>query len=338
MKPFRKLLYDEQLARLGQVVDTLLPRYGLSPIQRTLLQYENNAVYCIVTSLGEQFVVRVATTWGRSEEEQRSEMQWLEALRRETSLAVPEPVHNLEGDLVTTIVTEGIAPEGTMEAHPCVVFRWMLGEPPKAGLAPKLMERMGAFTAEMHRCSERFAPDADFVRPRWDWERLFGAPSILRDENVMTTLTSQQREVLHAAGEQIRRALSCRGKQALCLGHIHADLHSDNILINDSAVGVIDFDDCGFGYYLFDIACVLDSFQRRVFVDQAEYREGAGGATPRLRRHPPLTARLRRLSGHFPGTPKHGNPRLHPAIEEPERARVGAIASGPTYRSTPRSS
>ena len=106
-KPFRKLLYGEQLAHLGQVVDTLLPRYGLPPVQHTLLQYENNGVYRVVTAVGEQFLVRVATTRGCSEEEQRSEMQWLEALRRETSLIVPEPVRNLDGDLVTSIALEG---------------------------------------------------------------------------------------------------------------------------------------------------------------------------------------------------------------------------------------
>jgi len=279
VKPFRKPLYDEQLARLGHVVDTLLPCYGLSTVQRTLLQHENNAVYRLVTTVGEQFVVRVANTWGRSEQEQRSEMQWLQALRRETSLVVPEPVQNLDGDLVTMIVThgivtEGIAPARSMEAHPCVVLRWVPGEPPQPGPAPALMERIGAFTAEMHRYSERFAPAAGFVRPRWDWERLFGAHSFLHDENIMTMLPSRQRGVLHAASEQIRRALSCPGKQALRQGHIHADLHRDNILIYNSEVGVIDFDDCGFGYYLFDIACVLDSFKRRVFADPAEYREG----------------------------------------------------------------
>ncbi len=195
-------------------------------------------------------------------------MQWLGALKLETSLIVPEPVHNLDGRLVTTIT-----PDESTEAHHCVVRRWVAGEPPEPGLPPALMEQIGAFTAEMHRYSERFAPEAGFVRPRWDWERLFGAGSILQNANIMMTLPSKQRAILDAAGEQIRSALSCPGKPALCEGLIHADLHMDNILICNSEVGVIDFDDCGFGYYLFDIACVLESFQRRVFVDPAEYRE-----------------------------------------------------------------
>lgn len=256
------------VARLGKVADAVLPRYGLRAIERTLLQYENNAVYRIVTRSGEQFVVRVATTWGRSAEEQRSEMQWLEALQRETSLVVPEPVRNLDGELVTLV---GL--EGSTEVHVCVVLRWVRGTPAEPGLTLTLAERIGAFTAEMHRFAERFAPERGFVRPRWDWERLFGARSILHYEKFVAKLSSQQRDAVHAAGEQIGRALSSTGRQTLREGLIHGDLHSDNILTCESGVGVIDFDDCGFGCYLLDIASVLDSFERRVFVDRAEYRE-----------------------------------------------------------------
>jgi Ser/Thr protein kinase RdoA (MazF antagonist) len=34
--------------------------------------------------------------------------------------------------------------------------------------------------------------------------------------------------------------------------------------VHKGGIGVIDFDDCGSSYFLFDIATVLDSFQRRL--------------------------------------------------------------------------
>jgi Ser/Thr protein kinase RdoA (MazF antagonist) len=40
-------------------------------------------------------------------------------------------------------------------------------------------------------------------------------------------------------------------------GLIHADLHLDNALFWRDEVRVIDFDDCGFGYWLYDIAVAL---------------------------------------------------------------------------------
>ncbi len=285
LKSFQDLCYDEQLAQLGDIVDALLPHYRLSRVQRRLLQYENNAVYSVVATSGEQFVVRVGTPCGRTAEQQRSELLWLEGFRRNTSLVVPRPVRNVDGALVTIIVTEG-----SVEPHACVVLRWVPGEPPEPGLSPILTERLGEFTAEMHRYSERFAPEVDFVRPRWDCERLFGVDSILHDESAMTTLNSQQLVILKAAAEQIQGAVSCREKKELQQGLIHGDLHLDNILIHNSEVGVIDFDDCGFGYYLYDVACILESFSRRIFVDAAEYQEGRAALLKGYSRIRPLGA------------------------------------------------
>jgi Ser/Thr protein kinase RdoA (MazF antagonist) len=46
-------------------------------------------------------------------------------------------------------------------------------------------------------------------------------------------------------------------------GLIHADLHLDNALFLGGEVALIDFDDCGFGYRLYDIAVALWELRRR---------------------------------------------------------------------------
>ena len=72
-------------------------------------------------------------------------------------------------------------------------------------------------------------------------------------------------------------------------GLIHGDLHRDNILICDGEVGVIDFDDCGFGYTLFDLACVLGSFNRRIATGRGDcqrQREALLRGYDRVRRLP----------------------------------------------------
>ena len=40
-------------------------------------------------------------------------------------------------------------------------------------------------------------------------------------------------------------------------GMIHADLHSQNVLIQGKSLSVIDFDDAGFGWYGFDLAVAI---------------------------------------------------------------------------------
>lgn len=46
-------------------------------------------------------------------------------------------------------------------------------------------------------------------------------------------------------------------------------MHRDNLLFEGNQVGLIDFDDCCWGYYAYDVASLLDSFRRRVSSPEA---------------------------------------------------------------------
>jgi Ser/Thr protein kinase RdoA (MazF antagonist) len=46
-------------------------------------------------------------------------------------------------------------------------------------------------------------------------------------------------------------------------GLIHADFHLDNVIFHHGAARPIDFDDCGFGYWLYDMAVTLWLFRMK---------------------------------------------------------------------------
>lgn len=264
---FEALPYQEQLRRLQHLGEEALSHYHLHEVKSVLLQYEDNAVYRIIAHTGEQFVLRVSAAEGQNVAEQRSEMQWLTRLRQETSLLVPEPVPNVDGAFVTTIEVIDVP-----RPRHCVLLRWVPGDPPTSAISAEDAEHIGAFTARLHKHAEHVAFPAEFVRPNWDWDRLFGMSSVLGRGKAITSLSPHQHEILEAVSVQLQQGFSLLGKAAPLWGLIHADLHRDNILLHHGEIGVIDFDDCGWGYYLFDLASVLDSLYRRVVNDTRNYQ------------------------------------------------------------------
>jgi Ser/Thr protein kinase RdoA (MazF antagonist) len=64
------------------------------------------------------------------------------------------------------------------------------------------------------------------------------------------------------------RVMTQLGDGADKVGLIHADLHLDNALFWRDDVRVIDFDDCGFGYWLYDIAVSLWELRHRKDYEQ----------------------------------------------------------------------
>ena len=53
------------------------------------------------------------------------------------------------------------------------------------------------------------------------------------------------------------KELESYGRMADRFGLIHADLVPENVLVDGATIRVIDFDDAGFGWHLFDIATSL---------------------------------------------------------------------------------
>lgn len=68
----------------------------------------------------------------------------------------------------------------------------------------------------------------------------------------------EARAVLSRLEAELRRRLARYGTGPDRYGLIHADLRLANLLVDDATgISVIDFDDCGFGWYLYDLGAAL---------------------------------------------------------------------------------
>lgn len=104
-------------------------------------------------------------------------------------------------------------------------------------------------------------------RIAWDWDATFGP----RWNNYYgrhywdadSTLSQQDIATLDAAAAVMHRRLEAFGCDPSRYGLVHTDLRMGNLLVDGDRLTVLDFDDCGMGWYLFDIAGMVGFAEHR---------------------------------------------------------------------------
>ena len=179
-----------------------------------------------------------------------SECLWLQALREEAQLLAPAPVKTLDGQWCMAISAPG-APSPRW----CTLMRWMSGRHRRRALNPNHVTQIGRLMGRLHEHARQWRPPATFERRQWDWDGLFGPQSAFGAgwAFLPEPYYTQMRRVVEELAETMRRL----GRGPEVFGLIHADLGLGNILFRGGEARAIDFDDCGFGYWLYDIAITL---------------------------------------------------------------------------------
>jgi Ser/Thr protein kinase RdoA (MazF antagonist) len=262
MTTFVALSVRGQLGRLRALAEHALTAYDIRPARIVPLAHAENSTFRVDTRRGGRFVLRIQRVTGtpfhppRGLPEVRSELMWLSALRRETNLVVPEPVPTTEGSLVTVTETEGVpAP------RICVLFRWTPGRFLDAGLTAKHLERVGGFIARLHDHAVRFVPPPGFER--WHIEEISDEAAAYVADTVAKLGDPRSVATVETLLELTQRSQRELGAGSDVFGLIHSDLHQENYLFDRGEVGAIDFDDCGWGHFVYDLAVASSELRRR---------------------------------------------------------------------------
>ena len=266
-----------QLRRLRRLGRTALASFGVQDAGLTLLRHEANTTFRVETVAG-RFLLRINRPNVHTHETIESEMAWLTALRRETDLGVPEPVRSRDGSFVVVVEDAGVP-----VPHACVLMRWLDGRFSDRRLTPAQLRRVGALEAHLHDHAESWAPPPGFQRPRVDTVTDAGKIASIagsaaasfpgdhptRDDaerclRLVEALISADAAALVAdALDPVRETTRRLAQTPGSFGLIHGDLHYENFLFHDGAVRAIDFDDCGWGFHLYDLAVTLWELEER---------------------------------------------------------------------------
>lgn len=197
-------------------------------------------------------------------------MGWLEALADDTTLSVQTPQRSLDGRMI--VVGEH---GGVPEPYPVTILSWLEGQIlPQDQRSPPHFYRLGQLVAKLHHHAQHWISPFDLTRPVYD------ANSVLEHDSVSSSqLPENVRRHLQTLHGQLHEVEQHFGKSPERFGLIHSDLSFGNVLFTPDTVSPIDFDDCGFGYYLYDLAVVLagpwerPGFQQRREALLKGYRE-----------------------------------------------------------------
>ena len=187
-----------------------------------------------------------------------SELMWLMALRRDTDIVVPEVLRARDGSLVQTMN----AADFDKPRH-AAIYSFLPGtEPPEDQLVPGF-ERLGEISARMHLHARDWAPPPEFKRHTWHPEEIFDDRLDWGPWQNGVGVEGETLSLLTRAENAVRKRAATLPKEKDYYGLIHADLRLANLLVDGDRTAIIDFDDCGFGWYLFDLASALSFLEER---------------------------------------------------------------------------
>jgi Ser/Thr protein kinase RdoA (MazF antagonist) len=253
------------------LISQVLPQYPIEAVRGCQFWHRGLSDIYIIETAHTAYILRVSHHHWRSRSETLFELELLDYLWKQNT-PVARALRTKEGRLSVDIN----APEGTRYA---ALFTYAPGQVPVGDLNSEQSHTLGATVARLHQVSQQFVTDHD--RPPLTLEYLLEqsvdaiAPFLRGCPEDLTFLKN--------TANHIRSQLADFPKTLPLWGVCWGDPHSGNAHFTPQGdVTLFDFDQCGYGWRIFDIAKFLQvSLQaglgRR---NRDAFLEGYQGITP----------------------------------------------------------
>ncbi|KAA9151603.1 phosphotransferase [Microbacterium lushaniae] len=262
-----------------------LPLFGLDPRSAVdFVKYRENHVFRVTESAGSAFAVRLHRPGYRDDDEIRTEVSYLDALAS-AGLPVPAVRRTTDGALFSTVTAEG-------QVRSVSVQHWVAGARPFGDIDAALSGRhdppasafseIGAVLGRVHAAAVRIGEPEGFRRGSWDAEGLAGPRPLWGDPTALPSLTPVRRAAVERGVRHVHRRLRALGTDRDIFGVIHADATPENLLQTAGGFVLIDFDDFGTGWYVFDLVTAVFHHARNPHYPGFEkaIRAGYGASRP----------------------------------------------------------
>lgn len=271
MISFAQCSYLAQVARLRKLAQNALAQFDVAVCSLTLIAHWNNTTFDVCDTKGQRYVLRIGRPGFQGYENVQSEVAWLDLIGQKTDLCVPEVVKSREGNGVVWAGGEGIE-----EDRVCVMFRRRRGVFYDAGLTPQHYEKAGVLMGQLHGFAQTSSVPDRFVRKRWTVATATGCVNAVDQSAFQKLLRVGDQAIYDAVWQWYEDVWHDLGQSCDVFGVIHGDFHPRNILFLPDGVGAIDFDECGWGHYLHDVAVTMMGIRKHKTYEalRASFLEG----------------------------------------------------------------
>ena len=234
-------------------------RYALpADIAASLINISENITYRLdAVSGADRWALRIHLDGYHSRQAIASELAWLRSLSESGAANVPMPVRGNDGEFIQTLAADGVG-----NPRNVVLFEWENGREP----APDDItgyERLGETAARMHAHVKGWKRPPWFERHTWDFATTLGETPHWGRWRDGIGMTGAAEEAIAEAAGVIEQRLATIGKGPDVFNLVHGDMRLANLLLDDGTVKVIDFDDCGYSWFLYDCATTVSFFEEK---------------------------------------------------------------------------
>lgn len=240
----------DQEETLYAIAEASLGRWGIGKdASLRLISHSENAVFLVTRKHGLKKVLRVHRTGYHSAAGVQSELAWMKALQEEAGVETPQAVAGSDGELI-----QFVQADSAQEPRMVVLFDFIQGTEPNPDDLLQAFHHLGSIAAQMHAHARRWQRPSYFERLIWDYEHSLGNRPNWGGWQAGFAKSKPGKDIVERADVVMRERLALFGTSEEDFGLIHSDLRLANLLVEGGTTKVLDFDDCGIGWYVYDIA------------------------------------------------------------------------------------
>jgi len=260
-------MVEDRQAFFTEVAHQALEEYGLAGSPYKYLQHSENVTFKVDHPDRGARILRIHVPrvpsmggHGANPEVVKSELLWLEALRRETDLPVQQPIRNRREHLVTRITV------GEGRQFNCSLLECLEGEPYQREMESEFtVAQLGTIVAKMHLFNGQWSLPVGYTRPRRDNLYFKRALQALTPAVEDKRIDYQDYKRLETSIELLTNTMHSLAKTRQTDGILHGDLHKGNFLYYQGQMRLIDFSFCCIGNFMLDLGICFSDMNPALF-------------------------------------------------------------------------